>query len=99
MRRPELDKLALDADERAAYLDGSEVPLTVRKFNLLYKLLSYPKKTFTHSAQMDKFWDAESNSGLRTVDVYIARLREKFAACDNFEIVIVHGMGYKAVLK
>ncbi|MDO5324622.1 MAG: winged helix-turn-helix domain-containing protein [Clostridia bacterium] len=95
MRRLELGKLALDADERAAYLDGSEVPLTVRKFNLL----SYPKKTFTHSAQMDKFWDAESNSGLRTVDVYIARLREKFAACDNFEIVIVHGMGYKAVLK
>lgn len=99
MRRLEVGKLVLDADERAAYVDGAEVPMTVREFNLLYKLLSYPKKTFTRSALMDEFWDAESNSGLRTVDVYIARLREKFAACDSFEIVTVHGMGYKAVLK
>ena len=99
MRKLEVGKLVLDADERAAYLDGDEVPMTVREFNLLFKLLSYPKKTFTRSALRDEFWDAESNSGLRTVDVYIARLREKFAACDSFEIVTVHGMGYKAVLK
>ena len=99
MRKLEVGKLVLDADERAAYLDGDEVPMTVREFNLLFKLLSYPKKTFTRSALRDEFWDAESNSGLRTVDVYIARLREKFAACDSFEIVTVQGMGYKAVLK
>ena len=98
-RKIEIGKLTLDADERTAYLDGAEVPLTVREFNLLYKLLSYPKKTFTRSQLMEEFWDVDSTSSLRTVDVYMAKLREKFASCKDFSIVTVHGLGYKAVLK
>ena len=98
-RKLEVGSLVLDADERAAYLAGEEIPMTVREFNLLYKMLSYPKQTFTRSQLMDEFWGTETNSGLRTVDVYVARLREKFSACTDFEIVTVHGMGYKAVLK
>ena len=97
-RKIEIGKLTLDADERTAYLDGEEVPLTVREFNLLYKLLSYPKKTFTRSQLMEEFWDVDSTSSLRTVDVYMAKLREKFAGCKDFSIVTVHGLGYKAVL-
>ena len=91
--------LLMDADEHTAYLDGQEVPLTVREFNLLFKLLSYPKKTFTRLQLMDEFWGTDSHSGPRTVDVYITKLREKFAACDDFQIVTVHGLGYKAVFK
>lgn len=91
--------LTLDAEERSAALNGEEIPLTVREFNLLYKLLSYPKKTFTRSQLMNEFWDAETESGPRTVDVYMRKLREKLAGCDDFEIVTVHGLGYKAVLK
>ena len=91
--------LTLDAEEHTAYLNGEEIPLTVREFNLIYKLLSYPKKTFTRSQLMDEFWDSASTSGPRTVDVYMVKLREKFADCDDFEIVTVHGLGYKAVLK
>lgn len=89
----------MKADETAAYLDGEEVHLTVREFNILFKLLSYPKKTFTRNQLMSEFWDAESESTPRTVDVYIAKLREKLGACPDFEIVTVHGLGYKAVLK
>lgn len=91
--------LTMDAEERSAYLRGEEIMLTVREFNLLFKLLSYPKKTFTRTQLMDEFWDADTASGPRTVDVYITRLRDKFAACTDFEIVTVHGLGYKAVLK
>lgn len=91
--------LVLDAEERTAYLNGGEIPLTVREFNLIYKLLSYPKKTFTRSQLMDEFWDSASTSGPRTVDVYITKLRDKFSGCDDFEIVTVHGLGYKVVLK
>ena len=92
-------ELTLDAEEHTAYLRGEEVPLTVREFNLLYKMLSYPKKTFTRSQLMDEFWDSDSSSGPRTVDVYMTKLRDKFADCDDFEIVTVHVLGYKAGLK
>ena len=89
----------MDMDERTAYLKDDEISLTTREFNLLYKLLSYPKKTFTRTQLMDEFWDAETASGTRTVDVYMTKLRGKLADCTDFEIVTVHGMGYKAVIK
>ena len=92
-------ELTLDKDERTATLGTEDIPLTVREFNLLYKLLSYPKKTFTRSQLMDEFWDSDTASGPRTVDVYMTKLRDKFSECRDFEIVTVHGFGYKAVLK
>ena len=91
--------LTMNADEQSSTLNGEEIPMTVREFNLLYKLLSYPKKTFTRSQLMNEFWDIEATSGLRSVDVYMRKLREKFEDCEDFEIVTVHGLGYKAVLK
>lgn len=98
-RRLEIGSLRLDAAEHTAYFNEKEIPLTVREFNLIYKLLSYPRKTFTRSQLMDEFWDGDTSSGLRTVDVYMTKLRNKFSDCDEFEIVTVHGLGYKAVLK
>ena len=89
----------MDADERTAYLNGEEISLTVREFSLLYKLLSYPKKTFTRQQLMDEFWDADSETAPRAVDVYMTKLRQKLADCEDFEIKTVHGLGYKAVIK
>ncbi len=91
--------LVMNAEEHTAYLEAEEIPLTVKEFDLLFKFLSYPKKTFTRSALMSEFWDYDSSATSRTVDVYMAKLREKTKACDGFEIVTVHGLGYKAVLK
>ena len=91
--------LTMNEDEQSCVFSGREIALTVREFNLLYKLLSNPKKTFTRSQLMNEFWDIEATSGLRSVDVYIRKLREQFENCDDFEIVTVHGLGYKAVLK
>lgn len=90
---------SMDVDEHTAYLNGEEVNLTNREFSLLYKLLSYPKKTFTRSQLMDEFWDADTASGPRTVDVYMTKLRAKLSGCKDFEIVTVHGLGYKAVIR
>lgn len=98
-RHIEIGNFIIDAEERTATLDGEEIPLTAREFDLLYKLLSYPKKTFTRTQLMDEFWDVDTQSGTRTVDVYMTKLRAKLAACDAFEIQTVHGLGYKAVIK
>ncbi len=98
-RRITVGNLTLDADAMSAEIDGEELPVTTREFNILYKLLSYPKKTFSRAQLMDEFWGIESETSLRAVDVYITKLRDKFSACDGFEIKTVRGLGYKAVTK
>ena len=98
-RKLEIGAFTMDIDEHTAYLNGEEISLTTREFSLLYKLLSYPKKTFTRTQLMDEFWDADTASSPRTVDVYMTKLRAKLSGCADFEIVTVHGLGYKAVLK
>ena len=98
-RKLEVGAFAMDADEFSATLNGEEISLTKREFNILYKLLSYPKKTFTRQQLMDEFWDADSDTAPRAVDVYMTKLRSKLADCDDFEIKTVHGLGYKAVIK
>ena len=90
--------LAMDADAVSVSVNDEEIAVTVREFNILYKLLSYPKKTFSRQQLMDEFWDANNETTLRAVDVYITKLRDKFSSCEDFKIVTVHGLGYKAVL-
>ena len=98
-KKLEIGSFVMDADEHTAYLNEEEISLTNREFSILYKLLSYPKKTFTRSQLMDEFWDVDTQTGTRTVDVYMTKLRAKLSACDDFEIQTVHGLGYKAVIK
>ncbi len=98
-RKLEIGSFVMDADEHTAYLNGEEIPMTNREFCILYKLLSYPKKTFTRTQLMDEFWDTDTETAPRAVDVYMTKLRSKLADCDAFEIVTVHGLGYKAVVK
>ena len=90
--------LVLDADAMSAVTGGNEIPVTTREFNILYKLLSYPNKTFSRAQLMDEFWGIETETTLRAVDVYVTKLRDKFSMCDGFKIVTVRGLGYKAVL-
>ncbi len=97
-RKLVVGNLELDADGMTAEVDGEEIPVTTREFNILYKLLSYPKKTFSRAQLMDEFWGLETETSLRAVDVYVTKLRDKFSACDGFQIVTVRGLGYKAVL-
>lgn len=98
-RKIEIGNFIMDADERTAYLDEEEISLTNREFSILYKLLSYPKKTFTRTQLMDEFWDADTETAPRAVDVYMTKLRAKLSGCESFEIKTVHGLGYKAVFK
>ena len=98
-RKLEIGSFVMDADEHTAALNGEEINLTNREFNILYKLLSYPKKTFTRQQLMDEFWDADTETAPRAVDVYMTKLRGKLADCEEFEIKTVHGLGYKAVTK
>ncbi len=98
-RRLEVGNFVMDADERSAMLGDEDISLTTREFDILYKLLSYPKKTFTRTQLMDEFWNVDTATSTRSVDVYMTKLRSKLADCEAFEIQTVHGLGYKAVIK
>lgn len=98
-RKMEIGSFVMDVDEHTAYLGDEEIKLTNREFSILYKLLSYPKKTFTRTQLLEEFWDADTETAPRAVDVYITKLRAKLADCSDFELRTVHGLGYKAVLK
>ena len=98
-RKITVGNLVLDGDGMSAEVNGEEISLTTREFNIIYKLLSYPKKTFSRAQLMDEFWDVDSDTSLRAVDVYMTKLRNKLADCDGFKLVTVRGLGYKAVLK
>lgn len=96
-RKVVFGNLTLDADSMSAQIDGEEVTLTTREFNIVFKLLSYPNKTFSRAQLMDEFWGVDSETSLRAVDVYITNIRNKLANCDGFKIATVRGLGYKAV--
>ena len=97
-RRITVGNLTLDADAVSAEINGTDTPVTLREFNILYKLLSYPNRTFSRAQLLDEFWGIDTTTSLRAVDVYVTKLRDKFADCDGFRIATVRGLGYKAVL-
>ncbi|PTO39650.1 DNA-binding response regulator [Enterococcus mundtii] len=72
--------------------------LPQKEFQLLYKLLSYPNKIFTRQQLMDDIWGLDTNTEERTIDVHIKRLRTRFIENDDFQIMTVRGLGYKAVI-
>ncbi|MGN0135037.1 MAG: response regulator transcription factor [Anaerotignum sp.] len=98
-RRVSVGGLVLDADAMSVTMDGEEIPVTTREFNIMFKLLSYPNRTFSRSQLLDEFWGIETETSLRAVDVYITKLRDKFSVCPDVQIKTVRGLGYKAVLK
>ena len=75
------------------------VELPQKEFLLLYKLLSYPGKIFTRIQLMDEIWGMDCETGWETVTVHVGRLRRRFEGFDEFEIINVRGIGYKAVIK
>lgn len=98
-RRLTFDDLELNMDSRKVTVDGVDIPLTAREFNILHGLLSNPEKTFTRAELMSAYWGEDCPTGKRAVDVYMTKLRDKFSDCHAFQIVTVHGVGYKAVLQ
>lgn len=83
--------------EQLTITNGNKVfELPAKEFQLLHKLLSHPKKIFTRQQLMDEIWGFDVQSSERTVDVHIKRIREKLAEIEDFKIVTVWGLGYKA---
>ena len=98
-KRIVIGDVVLDYDSMTVSGHGQVQELPQKEFLLLYKLLSYPGQIFTRIQLMDEIWGVDSDTGWETVTVHIGRLRKRFEGWEEFEIVSVRGLGYKAVKK
>ena len=98
-RRIVIGDVIIDYESLTVAKNGETQELPQKEFLLLYKLLSYPGKIFTRIQLMDEIWGADCDTGWETVTVHIGRLRKRFEGWDEFELVSVRGLGYKAVKK
>lgn len=90
-------KTILELDSLSVYTEHENFILPQKEFMLLYKMASFPGKIFTRHQLMDEIWGYDNESDTHTVDVHIARLRDKFKGNDDFKIVTMRGVGYKVV--
>lgn len=93
-----IGQTSLNQETYEVIKQGQAILLPQKEFQLLYKLLSYPNKIFTRQQLMDDIWGLDTNTEERTIDVHIKRLRTRFIENDDFQIMTVRGLGYKAVI-
>jgi len=95
---PERDSIgdfSIDRAARRVVMDGGDVKLTAREFDLLSYLLAHPGRVHTRDVLIENVWGHEFSGDRKTVDVHVRWLREKFAGHAPFEIVTVRGIGYR----
>jgi len=93
----EFDGLRLEPASRTVTLDGKEIPLTTKEFDLLWFFARHPKQVFTRSQLLDNVWGHEFYGDPSTVTVHIRRLREKIERDPSQPryVLTVWGVGYK----
>lgn len=98
-RKIKIGEVELNYDKLEVKKKEKNYQLTQKEFYLLYKLLSTPDTIFKRQELIDEIWGLENDSDYRTVDVHIKRLREKMEDIEEFEIITIRGIGYKAIIR
>lgn len=98
-RRIIINDVTLNYDSYTITTKNEIIELPQKEFLLIYKLLSYPNKIFTKMELMDEIWGIDCDTGWETLTVHVNRLRKKLKDIEDFEIVSIRGLGYKAVKK
>lgn len=98
-KKLKIGDVELDYDKLEIRKKDKVYQLTQKEFYLLYKMLSTPDTIFKRQDLIEEIWGLENESDFRTVDVHIKRLREKLEDINEFEIVTIRGIGYKAIIK
>ena len=98
-KKLEFPHVCLDYINLTVTVDGKSQILPQKEFQLLYKLPSFPNQTFTRQQLMDELWGYDSETDIRTVDVHVNRLRDRFREIPYFQILTVRGLGYKGTVE
>lgn len=95
--RQVIGETVMECDSLTVTRGETSMILPQKEFMLLYKMASFPGRIFTRQQLMDDIWGYDSSTDTHTVDVHIARLRERFRDNPDFKIVTMRGVGYKVV--
>ena len=90
-----IKKLLLKKNAHEVFLDGEIIELTLKEFNILYKLCKSPGRVYSRNKLLDEIWGIDYDGDIRTVDSHVARLRTKLGEWGNKNIITVYGTGYK----
>ena len=89
--------ITIDTEKYEVYVDGKQVSLTFKEYELLKFLTSHPGRVFTRDTLLNQVWSEDYFGGDRTVDVHIRRLRSKIEDSDHVYIETVRNIGYRFI--
>lgn len=95
-KKIEIGSVTVDSAKYAVYNDKEYIELPKKEFDLLFKLLSYPDRIFSKEQLLDSIWGMNAESGEETVKTHISRVRNRLKDINEFSIVTLKGLGYKA---
>jgi two-component system OmpR family response regulator len=92
----QIGKLTMHRKTYQVLDDGESLTLPLKEFELLFKLASYPERTFSREQLIEDIWGYDFRGNDRTLDVHISRLRERFPEeTHSFKITTIRGLGYR----
>jgi len=96
----QVGELTMDRKTFKVTVKGQELTLPLKEFELLFKLASYPGRTFSREQLIEDVWGFDFHGNDRTLDVHINRLRERFTGeILSFKITTIRGLGYRLEVK
>jgi len=92
----QIGDLVMDRKTYRVILNEENITLPLKEFELLFKLASYPGRTFSREQLIEDVWGYDFHGNDRTLDVHISRLRERFPEeKHSFKITTIRGLGYR----
>ncbi len=95
LNEKQFNDLAFNDEAHEVRLDGKEVELTLKEYNILKKFLEAPGRVFSREQLLDSVWGYDFTGDIRTVDSHVARLRTKLGDWGAQHLKTVYGIGYK----
>lgn len=92
----QIGNITIDRSSYSVTINGIKEDIPMKEFELLFKLASFPGKTFSRNCLIEDIWGLDFDGNERTLDVHIGRLRERFPSNSyHFKITTIRGLGYR----
>ncbi|MDZ5726150.1 response regulator transcription factor [Acetobacterium sp. K1/6] len=92
----QIGNVTIDRNRHSITMNGLHEDIPMKEFELLFKLASFPGKTFSRNRLIEDIWGVDFEGNERTLDVHVNRLRDRFPEQQTgFKITTIRGLGYR----